>query len=102
MNGKLKSAYELALEKLEKEDPSITRDPLSEEQKQKIAEIRKTFQARIAERRIMMESEMRKAVQSYPTEQQLRIREQVEQKYKGEIRHLEAEMEEAARKVREN
>ena len=43
----MKSAYELAMERLEKKAPSVA---LTDEQKQQIAEIDSTFKARIAER----------------------------------------------------
>jgi len=42
----MKSAYELAMERLEKKAPSLA---LTDEQKQQIGEIDSTFKARIAE-----------------------------------------------------
>jgi hypothetical protein len=54
----MKSAYELAMERLEKKAPSIA---LTDEQKQQIAEIDSTFKARIAERELFLKGEIRKA-----------------------------------------
>ncbi len=54
----MKSAYELAMERLEKKAPSLT---LSDEQKQQIAEIDSTFKACIAERELFLKGEIRKA-----------------------------------------
>lgn len=57
----MKSAYELAMERLEKKTPSIT---LTEEQKAQIAEMDSTFRARIAERELFLKAEITKATES--------------------------------------
>jgi hypothetical protein len=54
----MKSAYELAMERLEKKAPSVA---LTAEQKALIAEIESTFKARIAERELFLKGEIRKA-----------------------------------------
>jgi hypothetical protein len=54
----MKSAYELAMERLEKKAPSVA---LTGEQKQQIAEIDSTFKARIAERELFLKGEIGKA-----------------------------------------
>jgi len=55
----MKSAYELAMERLQKGAPSVT---LTAEQKAEIAEIDSSFKAKIAERKIFLTDEIRKAV----------------------------------------
>ncbi len=55
----MKSAYELAMERLQKGSPSVT---LTAEQKAEIAEIDSSFKAKIAERKIFLTDEIRKAV----------------------------------------
>ncbi len=55
----MKSAYELAMSRLEKDAPSRS---LTEEQKQEIAEIDSEHDARIAERRIFLEGEIAKSL----------------------------------------
>ena len=55
----MKSAYELAMERLEQQAP--TRQ-LSAEQKSEIAEIESTCRARIAERELFLQGEMAKAM----------------------------------------
>jgi len=55
----MKSAYELAMERLQKGSPSVT---LTAEQKAELAEIDSSFKAKIAERRIFLTDEIRKAV----------------------------------------
>jgi hypothetical protein len=54
----MKSAYELAMERLEKTSPSIL---LTEEQKKKIAEVDSVYQAKIAEREVFLKDQIRKA-----------------------------------------
>lgn len=54
----MKSAYELAMERLAKSDP-VT--PLTPAQKQEIAEVENRYQAKIAEKRVFLEGEIRKA-----------------------------------------
>ena len=54
----MKSAYELAMERLEKKAPSVS---LTDEQKQQIAEIDSTFKARIAERELFLKEQISKA-----------------------------------------
>jgi hypothetical protein len=55
-----KSSYELAMEKLRKKDAEagIEEVPLSEAQREAIAEARSVHDARVAERRIMHQSAM--------------------------------------------
>jgi hypothetical protein len=57
----MKSAYELAMERLEKKTPSLALTP---EQKTQIAEIDSTFKARIAERELFLKGEIRKATEA--------------------------------------
>jgi hypothetical protein len=54
----MKSAYELAMERLEKKAPSVA---LTDEQKQQIAEIESTFKARMAEKELFLKDEIAKA-----------------------------------------
>ena len=54
----MKSAYELAMERLEKKAPSVA---LTAEQKAQIAEIDSTFKARMAERELFLKAEIAKA-----------------------------------------
>jgi hypothetical protein len=54
----MKSAYELAMERLEKNAPSMA---LTDDQKAQIAEVDSTFKARIAERELFLKGEIRKA-----------------------------------------
>ena len=54
----MKSAYELAMERLEKTAPSVS---LTDEQKTQIAEIDSSYRAKIAEKELFLTDEIRKA-----------------------------------------
>jgi len=54
----MKSAYELAMERLEKTQPTVA---LSEDQKKELAEVDSTCRAKIAERELFLRDEIRKA-----------------------------------------
>jgi hypothetical protein len=55
----MKSAYELAMERLERQAPT---KQLSAKQKREIAEIESTCRARIAERELLLKGEIAKAL----------------------------------------
>ncbi len=55
----MKSAYELAMERLQKGSPSVT---LTAEQKAQLAEIDSSFSAKIAEKKIFLTDQIGKAV----------------------------------------
>jgi hypothetical protein len=58
-----KTAYEIILERLQKRDreQGVEERPLSDEQRARIAEVRKTYEAKLAEREILYQSARRKA-----------------------------------------
>ena len=58
-----KSAYEIILERLKKKDreDGVEKRPLTDEQKDRIAEVRRFYEARLAEREILHQSSRRKA-----------------------------------------
>ena len=66
-----KTAYELVLERLQKKDreAGVEDRPLTDEQRQRILELRKVYEARLAEREILFESARRKAADFESQEQ---------------------------------
>jgi hypothetical protein len=54
----MKSAYELAMERLKRASPSVT---LTDDQKKQIAEIDSTFKAKIAEKELFLKDQIGKA-----------------------------------------
>ena len=94
----MKSAYEIAMEKLRKQDEERgeQESPLSPKQKEEIAEIRRTYKARLAEREILHESEMRKALEKGDPEAAATA----EEGYRRDRVQIGAEMESKIRVVR--
>ena len=62
-DGAPKSAYELAMERLRQKDKesNLAEQPLTDEQKAAIAEVRQMYQAKAAEREILHQAALRKA-----------------------------------------
>jgi hypothetical protein len=89
----MKSAYELAMERLEKQSPTAR---LSEEQKREIAEIDSTFKARIAEREVFLQDQIAKAAAAGKTEDV----EQLQKQLGSEIRRLQEDCESRKEKLR--
>jgi hypothetical protein len=58
-----KSAYELAMERLRRKDreEGVVERPISNERKAEMAEVRKVYEAKVAEREILHRDAMRKA-----------------------------------------
>ena len=89
----MKSAYELAMERLEKSAPTLK---LNEEQKAQIAEIESTFKARIAEKELFLGGKIRAAKESGNFEEI----EQLEKQLAAEVRRLQSDCEEKKEKLR--
>ncbi|HNQ73239.1 MAG TPA: hypothetical protein PKN95_06495 [Verrucomicrobiota bacterium] len=90
----MKSAYELAMERLEKAAPTTK---LTARQKQAIAEWEAKAKARIAEREIALESEIRAATAAGDLEKIELLRERLSQERKSIQAELEAKKEEIHR-----
>jgi len=69
-NTPLKSSFELAMERLRKQDSEqgVTAVPLTEAQKAAIADVRSMFDAKIAEQDILQQSAMKKLGGADPAE----------------------------------
>ena len=85
-NFAMKSAFELAMERLEKESPT---QELTDEQKAKLAELSRVYEAKIADRVVFLNGEMEKAEAAGEFEQI----EQLNKQLASERKVLEAELE---------
>jgi len=85
----MKSAYELAMSRLEKSSPTVA---LTEEQKRLIAEVDSEVSARIAEKKIFLEGEMLKADAAE--------RESIQRQLVSELARLEEKREREKEKIR--
>lgn len=95
---RLKSAYELAMERFQKEDAEagVVQTPLTDAQKAAIADLRSRYQAKLAELEILHRSSMVAMVDPA-------AREAAEDEYRRERERLSAERDrkiEAARRFR--
>jgi hypothetical protein len=83
----MKSAYELAMERLSKQSPTVK---LSADRKKKLAEIDSRYAAKIAEREIFLKDEMGKAAAKGDWE----AVQQLEKQMVSEKKSIHAELEE--------
>ena len=91
----MKSSYELAMERLAKEEPQDS-TPLSEEQKQALAEIDTRYKAKVAEREIFLNKQLLEARRNRERE----AVEQLQTQLRNERIRLEEEREAAKEKIR--
>jgi len=89
----MKSAYELAMERLQKASPSLS---LTEEQKKELAEIDSKYRAKIAEKELFLNEQIRTAQAGGKVEEV----ESLEKQLASEIRRLQQEYEAAKEKLR--
>jgi hypothetical protein len=89
----MKSAYELAMERLQKASPSLS---LTGEQKRELAEIDSKYRAKIAEKELFLRDQIRKA----QTEGKVDDIDSLEKQLASEVRRLQEECETAKEKLR--
>jgi len=90
----MKSAYELAMERLAKSDPSSA--PLTAEQKSRLGEIDRVYQGKIAEREIFLKQQLQAALGTRNLEEADKVRKQIA----SEKARLEEEREDEKEQVR--
>jgi len=89
----MKSAYELAMERLQKTAPSLS---LTEEQKKQLAEIDSKYRAKIAEKELFLRDQIRKA----QTEAKVDGIDSLEKQLASDVRRLQEECDAAKEKLR--
>ena len=89
----MKSAYELAMERLQQASPSLA---LTEEQKKQLAEIDSTYRAKIAEKELFLKDQIRRAQAAGKLEEV----ESMEKQLASEVRRLQADCEGRKEKLR--
>ena len=89
----MKSAYELAMERLAKGQPIVA---LTDDQKKQLAEIDSQFKARIAEKELFLKGEIAKAQAAGKFEEV----ESLEKQLRTEIRRLQEDCESKKEKLR--
>ncbi|MEY2493375.1 MAG: competence protein ComEC [Verrucomicrobiota bacterium] len=91
----MKSAYELAMERLQKGAPIVS---LTDEQKAQLAEIDSQFRAKIAEKEVFLNQEIRKAAAAGKAEEIEKLQRQLT----SEIRRLHEDCEMKKQKLRDS
>ena len=91
----MKSAYELAMERLAKSDPEAGK-PMSAARKARLAEIDRTYQGKIAEREIFLKQQLNTALAGQKFDDADKLRKQIA----NEKARLEEEREEEKERVR--
>jgi hypothetical protein len=89
----MKSAFELAMSRLEKDSPT---KKLTDDQKRRLGEVDEEIKAKIAEKKVFLEGEIAKSAGDPATEEQLR------KQLAMEIARLEEKREDKKRKIRED
>lgn len=91
----MKSAYELAMERLQKASPSLS---LTEDQKKEIAEVDSVYRAKIAEKELFLKGQIQKTQAAGKLEEV----ESLEKQLASEIRRLQKDCEAKKEKLRES
>ena len=89
----MKSAYELAMERLQQASPSLS---LTEEQKKELAEIDSKYRAKIAEKELFLNDQIRKA----QSEGKADDIDSLEKQLASDVRRLQEECEASKEKMR--
>ncbi len=97
MSDELKSAWELALEKLEAEGAPAA-PKLTEEQKEEITDLRRRHQAKIAETEIGIQGSLQKAAREGDFDEVQRLRDKLAEQRRKLNADLEARLEEVRRR----
>ncbi len=90
----MKTAYELAMERLNKTAPAVK---LSDEQKKKLAELDSLYAAKLAERDLFLKGEIAKA----EAQGNFEAMEQLNRQWVSDRQTLQAELEEKKEQVRQ-
>lgn len=95
MNDEPKSAIELAMARLKKQDADagVTEHPLTDEQKAAIAEIRKTYAAKLAQEEILYKSKLMVSA-DYDE------RQKIEEHYRRDVERLNHDRDRKVEKIR--
>lgn len=91
----MKSAYELAMERLAKSDPDASK-PVTAEQKARLAEIDRVYQGKTAEREIFLKKQLNDALAAGKAEEADQVRQQIA----SEKARLDEEREDEKERVR--
>jgi hypothetical protein len=90
----MKSAYELAMERLQKQEPAVK---LTKEQRDRLGELDDLYKAKRAERELFLKGEIAKA----QAKGDAQAFEELQQQLSRDLRRLDGELEDKKEKVRQ-
>jgi hypothetical protein len=90
----MKSAYELAMERLQRQSPTVK---LTDDQKRQLAELDAEYKAKVADREIFLQGQLAKAVDAGDAE----ALQQLERQLVSERQKLQAELDEKKDRIRQ-
>jgi Spy/CpxP family protein refolding chaperone len=99
----MKSALELALERTDHVRQAIRDEglTLTDAQREQLAELEREYNAKIAEKDVMLQTEMRKLLLSHPPAEVVPVIEQLRARFIDEKRKLTEERNEKAARIRQ-
>jgi pyrroline-5-carboxylate reductase len=99
----MKSALELALERTDHVRKAIREEglTLTDAQRDQLTELEREYSAKIAEKDVMLQAEMRKVLMGYPPAEAGALIEQLRQRFIDDKRKLMDEKEEKAARIRQ-
>jgi hypothetical protein len=96
----MKSAVELAMEKLGKRHAKDDTIPLTDEQRREIGDVRKQYEAKIAEKEIMLQADIRGLVQRHPPHEAAAAAKELQEKFQETRKALQQELDEKIAVIR--
>jgi hypothetical protein len=91
----MKSAYELAMERLQKQSPTVK---LTDDQKRQLAVLDAEYKAKVADREIFLQGQIEKAVDAGDAE----AIQQLERQLASERKKLQTELDEKKERIRQS
>lgn len=98
--AEMKSAVELAMEKLGKLKTDTSSESLTDEQRQRIGDLRKQYDAKIAEKEIMMQAEIRQMMQRHHPQEVAVAARGLQEQFQETKRALQQELEDKIAAIR--
>ena len=91
--AEMKRAVELAMERLGKLKTDTSTESLTDEQRQRIGDLRKQYDAKIAEKEIMMQAEIRQMMQRHHPQEVAVAAQGLQEQFQETKRALQQELE---------
>jgi hypothetical protein len=98
--AEMKSALELAMEKLGKIQSKESSAPLSDSQRRDISDLRSQYDAKIAEKEIMLQAEIRQLLQNHAPQEVALAARRLQEQFQDAKKALQQELEEKIAAIR--